>query len=164
MLALIRLALAYWIFLNALTAAGGIIGWFQLRNDRRRVSLYLSRILIAEAVRSSLAFFGVFYFADNVDDSPVFVLISAFSATLLTGAIWGWLFYLRGIWNGGGFREFITRIRRTPMIKDEDKERDDEKDPKPHPAPAPTTSTTGDGNDDDGNDRGGVTDGPGKTP
>lgn len=109
---LVKLAIAFWIFLSALNAVGGLIGWYQLRTDHRRASLYLSRILIAESFRSMLAFYGIYYGAEELLQVPIFVALSVASVILLCGAIWGWLFYLRGVWNGGGWREALKNLRR----------------------------------------------------
>ena len=111
---LIRLAIAFWMFLSACNVVGGIIGWYQLRTDHRRASLYLSRILIAIAFRSSLTFTGIYMWADVIAPTPIYIAFSLFATILLCGAIWGWLFYLRGIWNGGGWRELLTKLRRDP--------------------------------------------------
>lgn len=108
----IRLAIGIWIFLSALNAVGGLIGWYQLRTDKRRASLYLSRILIAESFRSMLAFVGIYNGADLLSDAPIYVALSLLSVVLLTGAIWGWLLYLRGLWNGGGWAGLLEKLRR----------------------------------------------------
>ena len=112
MATLIRVAIAFWIFLTACNAVGGLIGWYQLRTDHRRASLYLSRILIAESFRSVLAFYGIYYGAEELAHVPIFIALSVASVILLCGAIWGWLFYLRGVWNGGGWREMLSKLRR----------------------------------------------------
>ena len=109
---LIQIALALWIFLSVLNAVGGLIGWFQLRTDRRRASLYLSRILIATSFRNMLTFVGLYQWSHVAAQSPIYVAFSLLAAVLLCGAIWGWLFYLRGIWNGGGWRDLIANLRR----------------------------------------------------
>ena len=157
-----RLLLTYWAILTILMTVGGVIGWYQLRHDRRRVSLYLSRILIAESFRSALTFTGIINWAAELRPSLIYLALSTLGATLLCGAIWGWLLYLRGVINGGGIFGLLRRI----TMVDKHKEQDEEK-PKPTPqTPAPTppaSPNSGDGtNADDGNDRGGVTDGPGK--
>jgi hypothetical protein len=112
MATLVRLAIALWIFLSACNAIGGLIGWYQLRTDHRRASLYLSRILIAESFRSVLAFVGIYYGAERLAQSPIYVALSTLSVILLSGAIWGWLLYLRGLWNGGGWPELLRKLKR----------------------------------------------------
>ena len=155
---LTNLILLYWLFLTALVVVGGMIGAWQLRSRNQRVSLYLSRILIAIALRSLLTFIGLCYWRDTIQRAPIYIALSAFAATLLCGAIWGWLFYVAGLWNGGGWRGFYLKLRGTSMS---DKERvEDEDAAKPA---SPTTPPSGDGaNADNGADRDGVVDGPGK--
>lgn len=99
------LLLGFWMFLTILTTVGGVIGWYQLRTDHHRVSLYLSRILIAIALRSLITFIGIYIWAATLGRAPIFIAFSTLGATLLCGAIWGWLLYLRGIVNGGGWRD-----------------------------------------------------------
>lgn len=111
---IVQVAIALWLFLTVVNVVGAVIGWHQLRTDPNRVSLYLSRILIAEGIRGTLAFVGVYYAYDRLVNAPIYVMLSLFSVTLLTGAIWGWLLYLRGLWNGGGWPEFLSKLRRTP--------------------------------------------------
>lgn len=117
MATLVRVAIACWIFFSALNTVGGLIGWYQLRTDHRRASLYLSRILLAESIRSALAFIGIYYGSERIMDAPIYIALSLFSVILLSGAVWGWLLYLRGIWNGGGWSELMNKLRRTPDEK-----------------------------------------------
>lgn len=155
--------LIYWAFLTVVTVVGGAIGGLQLRTDRHRVSLFLSRIIIAEAFRSLLTFISLLLWADIFRTVPIYVALSALSATLLAGAIWGWLAYLRGWVNGSGWRGLLDHLKGgSSMSDDKDKEKVDDESPKPKPAPAPDTG--GGTNAQTGSDTGGVTDGPGKTP
>ena len=108
---LANLILLYWSLLSALIAVGGVIGWWQLRARHQRVSLYLSRILIAVSFRSLLTFIGIFYWRTTITPALIYVVFSAAAATLLCGAIWGWLLYVAGLWNGDGWRGFYLRLR-----------------------------------------------------
>ena len=111
---LLKIAIGCWMFLSAANVIGGLIGWFQLRSDHRRASFYLSRILLAIAIRSVFVFIGLYNWSPNLMDAPIFIVLSVGSATLLTGAIWGWLFYLRGVWNGGGWRDLVRQLKGNP--------------------------------------------------
>lgn len=158
--------LIFWAFLTVVTVVGGVIGWYQLHSNHQRVSVYLARIVVAEAFRSLLTFVSLLIWAETFRSVPIYVALSTLSATLLSGAIWGWLLYCWGYWNGGGWRELLYHLKGgSSMINDKEKVEED--------APKPTNPTTPDigegtnaetGSSTTDSDTGGVTDGPGKTP
>jgi hypothetical protein len=111
---MIKAAIVYWIALNFLIAVGGVAGWLQLRQSEHRVaSRYLSRILLSEAMRGALSLWGTGRFRSGLAVTPLFMLASVVVITLVTGAIWGFLFYARGIINGGGWWGLLTRRWKT---------------------------------------------------
>src|SRR5688500_7833828 len=143
--------IGYWVILNVLIALGGVQGWVELRNvGRPRVALYLSRVMMAEALRAVITIIGIRRFHASLEAVPVYIGFSVLVSTLLCGAIWGWLLYTRGIINGGGVLGLVGRILNSPerskmAMKDDDRKRpDDEK-----AEPADTTADNGDGGGED---------------
>ena len=110
---MIKLLIIYWVVLNALVVVGGLIGWFQLKMDDNRSSHYLSRILMADALRGVFSLWGTSRFYEGLEVTPVFMIASMIVITLLTGAIWGWLAYTHGIINGGGWPGLLKRFVRS---------------------------------------------------
>lgn len=108
---MIKLVIIYWVVLNALVVIGGVIGWFQLKLDTNRASHYLARILLADAMRGVVSLWGTSMFHEALVATPVFMTFSILVITLLTGAIWGWIFYCRGIINGGGWLGLLRRMK-----------------------------------------------------
>ena len=69
----------YWALLNLLIVIGGILGWVELRNiGKPRVVLYLSRVMIAEAIRAVVILVGIQRFHASLMAVPVYIGFSVF--------------------------------------------------------------------------------------
>lgn len=98
-----------WIAFAFLDAVGGFVGWIELRKDFQRSSQRLAPVLFAGAYRSVTTILGLYLFGMNIN-APVWFLCVGLSAVIYKAqATWGWLFYLHGVINGGGWAGIFRR-------------------------------------------------------
>ena len=110
---ILKLLIGYWLILNALQVIGGVIAWWDLHRSKHRVVVYQSRLLLALAIRAIGTIWGVPMFSSGLESKPIYTFIqSVVISTLVTGAIWGWLLYARGVINGSGIMSIFTRGRK----------------------------------------------------
>lgn len=106
---MIKIAIGYWLALNALNMWGGISGWLELRKDGRQVSHYLSRVLLAEGIRAGVSLFSIERFYISLQEAPSVIIPNVVVVTGLCIAMWGWLLYCRGVINGNEWRDLLKR-------------------------------------------------------
>jgi hypothetical protein len=157
-----NVVIGYWVLLNLAIVFGGVLGWVELRNaGGPRVVLYLSRVMLAEALRATITLVGIQRFHVSLGAVPVYVASSVFVSTLLAGAIWGWLLYTRGIINGGGVLGLVGRLLRKPERRIAmDNKKQQEQDKEAEEVETAEAEEDGDGGNGDGQK--GVPDGPGE--
>lgn len=94
---IIKLTLIYWVAINILTLIAAGLGWWDLRVSKKKVARYQGRILLTEALRSITTIVGINLVKQALLVHPVYMSVSVVVATLLSGALWGWFLYARGI-------------------------------------------------------------------
>lgn len=99
-----------WLTVCLIDGIAAILGWIELRQKKDRSFNYLSRILLADAIRAFLTTVGLYLFGVNVQANLWYLVLGLFSVCYQGTSTVGWLLYIRGIINGGGFIGLIMSL------------------------------------------------------
>jgi hypothetical protein len=100
-----------WIWLIVCVAdclASGL-AWLELRKKRDRSFYYLARVMFSDAFRALTSVIGLYLFGINVQSNLWYIVLGLAAAVSQGASTIGWLLYVRGIINGGGWLGLLRR-------------------------------------------------------
>jgi len=104
-----------WIVFATLDVIAGLLGWLELRGHADATTNRLSKVLYAGGQRSFATIVGLLLFGVNLRASLWYLMLGLWALVYKAYATWGWLFYYRGMINGGGFWDLFRRKRKILM-------------------------------------------------
>lgn len=98
-----------WLIICIVDCLASALAWLELKKRRDRTFVYLSRIMLADALRALTSFIGLYLFGINTQSNDVYVAAALASVIYQAYSTTSWLLYCRNIINGGGVRDLFRR-------------------------------------------------------
>jgi hypothetical protein len=98
-----------WVAMAAIDMMGGLMGWLELRREAQPSARRLAKVLLAGGYRSLTTIVGLYLFGLNVKTETWLLAVGLSAVAYKAYATWGWLLYLHGIINGGGWWGLLKR-------------------------------------------------------
>lgn len=106
-----------WLLITIANFVSSLLAWAELKGKRDRSFVYLSRWMRADAARAVVTGLGLYLFGINVQSKLWFLALGLASVAYQSYATVGWLLYVRGLINGGGWFELLHRTKLPKISK-----------------------------------------------